>query len=72
MLEARRCTSELQGGVQGERENLRRADGSSLRADDRPCLVGGWMSARKEDVEVVVVEENGSIVVKYGQNSRRL
>ena len=55
-----------------ERGKSRGAARSSLRADDRPCLVGGWMSARKEDVEVVVVEENGSIVVKYGQNSRRL
>ena len=43
-----------------ERANSRRAARSSLRADDRPCLVGGWLSARKEDVEVVVVEENGS------------
>ena len=31
------------------RANSRRAARSSLREDDRPRLVGGWMSARKED-----------------------
>ena len=32
-----------------ERANSRRAARSSLREDDRPRLVGGWMSARRED-----------------------